>query len=343
MAGGVEIAWLAALAADPEGPSRELAKRLAAAGVTSEASRHALRELSAAGLISGPPTAPRITAAGAAALLDAYAEIAAALDASPARAGQEACPSLPWLTRIETEWIEALSFNYRVAVERLASLLPAPLEPELHRGSGWVQVLVSSLRELRPQGLPSPFGVCFYQVSYRAAVRFRGLEGGWRRGGYFLSSQTNDPLMRAIGNRLTEFAFHDFGAADIVMVRQGATLSVGVDPRDGSPGRLAAVVDSTPLDGPPEGSRWNSLAEVQEPLVDCFDAFGVDEESGYLYTLTIDRGPWNARFVRPVDLYCELLTEGPLGGFSALDSVLHVERCPYRWRPLRRERWQAQS
>ncbi len=55
--------------------------------------------------------------------------------------------------------------------------------------------------------------------------------------------------------------------------------------------------------------------------------------------LTIDREPWNARFVRPLDLYLEWFDRGPLGGGAArLDSVLHLERCAYNWRPLRRER-----
>jgi len=336
----VEVTLLAALAADSGTSTDQLESRFATAGVAPAQAREVLARLRDDGLVAGPPEALRITPSGADALLLAYADIAAALDPSPALEGQEACPSLPWLTTIETEWIEALSFNYAVAVERLAPLLPPPLEPEVHRGTAWVQVLLSSLRELRPQGLPSLFGVCFYQISYRAAVRFRDAKGQWRRGGYFVRSQTNDPVMRTVGNRLNEFKFHEFGLADIVMVRQGPRLTVGVEPHDGAPGRLAAVVDTTPLAAPPSESRWQSLEDLQEPLVDCFDAFGVDAEGGYLYTLTIDRGPWKARFVRPLDLYSDVFAEGPLGGDAAvLDSVLHVERCRYRWRPLRRERY----
>jgi uncharacterized protein YqjF (DUF2071 family) len=334
---GLEVSLLAALAAGAADSAGELCGRVAAAGVPATAARETLDHLRRAGLVAERGGRLGVTAAGAADLLQAYSEIAAALDPSPAVARQEECPSLPWLTSIETEWIEALSFNYAVDPQRLATLLPGPLEPEIHHGIAWVQVLISSLRELRPQGLPSLFGVCFYQVSYRAAVRFRNAGGQWRRGGYFVRSETNDPVMRAVGNRLAEFRFHDFGAAEIVMLRQGSLLSVGVD-ATGGPGRLAAVVDTTPLEAPPPQSRWSSLAELQEPLVDCFDAFGVDADAGLLYTLTIDRGPWNARFVRPVDLYCEYVAEGPFRGGSAIfDSLLHVQRCRYRWRPLRRE------
>jgi len=41
--------------------------------------------------------------------------------------------------------------------------------------------------------------------------------------------------------------------------------------------------------------------------------------------------------VEPQNVYSEYFDTGPLGrGVSELDSVLHLEQCRYRWRPLRR-------
>jgi hypothetical protein len=200
---------------------------------------------------------------------------------------------------------------------------------------------MSSLRDMRPQGLGSIFGVNFYQVSYRAAVRYHSLEGQWRRGGYFIRSETNHAVMRAIGNTLAEFKFHDFGAAEMLMVRDGDLLTVGVD-AEVPGGKLVATVDTRPVGGPPRSSVWTSLEHLQQPLVECYDAYGVDSVDGWLYTLTIDRDPWNARFVQARELYCEYMETGALGGEAAkLDSVLHIPRCAYRWRPLRRERFRA--
>jgi len=205
----------------------------------------------------------------------------------------EECPSIPWLTQVQTVWVEALSLNYAVKPEALAPLLPAPLEPELHEGSAWVQVLMSSLREMRPQGVLGLAGFNFYQVSYRAAVRYRNAEGHWRRGGYFVRSETNDTLMRRIGNALTEFKFHEFGGADMVMAREADALTFAVDPLPDFPGgRLVGVLDTRPLPGPPAGSVWKSLEALHEPLVECYDAFGVSD--GYVYVLTIDREPWTS-------------------------------------------------
>lgn len=279
----------------------------------------------------------RITETGSLHLLEACARIEVALDNSPVRPHQEACPSLPWLTAVQTEWVDAVSINYAVDPQALKRLLPEPLEPEIHRDRAWVQVLLSSLRDLRPQGLPALFGVNFYQVSYRAAVWFPDQEGRARRGGYFIRSETNHAVMRAVGNALAEFRFHDFGAAQMVMLRNGRSLILGVEAeRPG--GQLFARFETPGTDQPPARSCWTSLRDLQEPLVECYDAFGVDRETRRLYTLTIDRGPWNARFVEPESLYCEVMDEGMLGGGAATyDSTLHIARCAYRWRPLRRE------
>jgi len=260
----------------------------------------------------------------------------------PAPHGLQPCPSIPWLTTVQTTWIDAISLNYAVDPTVLAKLLPKPLEPELHKGSAWLQVLVSSLRDMRPQGLFAPLGVCFYQASYRAAVRYRAADGSWRRGGYFVRSETNHDLMRRVGNALKEFQFHDFSAAHMTMLRQGHELTVGIDPDDEhGNGNLLGQFDTRPLAAPPASSVWHSVAELHEPLVECYDAFGVDAKDGWLYVLTIDREPWQPCFVQPLQLYAEFLDVGPLGGGAAhLDSVLHVPReCGYRWRPLRRERW----
>ncbi len=333
-----ELAALVALALAPLGlPPGALRARLEDSGVGGAAAVQALEALAGRGLVAELAGVLRLTATGHTLLREVHAALERAQDVSPSTAGMEECPSVPWLTQVQTVWVEALSLNYAVAPDMLARLLPAPLEPELHRGSAWVQVLMSSLREMRPQGLTGLVGFNFYQVSYRAAVRYRNAEGQWRRGGSFVRSETNDPLMRRLGNSLTEFKFHEFGEADMLMAREGDLLTFAVDPAPAYPGgRLVGVLDTRPLPGPPVGSVWPSLEALHEPLVECYDAFGIAD--GYVYVLTIDRGPWNARFVRPVELYCEFMQEGALAGHARLDSVLHLRECPYRWRPLRRER-----
>jgi len=335
-----ELAALAAMAASPSGLSLvQLTTALEHGGINRSLVSDITTELHARHEAAYEKKVFRATPGGLRRLLDLYAKIDAALDPSSHPSHLEVCPSLPWLTRVRTQWIDAVSVNYAVDPKALAQILPRPLQPELHEGCAWVQVLMSSLQDLRPVRMPSLFGTCFYQISYRAAVEYVGADGTLRRGGYFVRSDTNHAVMRAIGLELAEFKFHEFGLADMLMIREGRKLTLGVDPKpDAGPGRFVGVFDTQPLDGPPPGSVWTSLQQLHEPLVECYDALGVDQDGGYMYVLTIDRDPWNARFVAPQELYCEFMDTGPLGnGMSRLDSVLHIESCCYRWRPLRRE------
>ncbi|HJS74580.1 MAG TPA: DUF2071 domain-containing protein, partial [Vicinamibacteria bacterium] len=287
---------------------------LIAAGVSSERAAGAIDSLRKSGEIASRGALLELTGDGIRALLDAQAEIAATLDPDAPSPFRKDCPSIPWLTSIRTVWVEALSINYSVAPDALRAVIPSPLEPEIHKGRAWVQVLVSSLRDLRPEGVPSLFGVCFYQASYRAAVRYPSADGSWRRGGYFIRSETNHPVMRSVGNALAEFKFHDFGAAEMTMLRDGDRLTLGVDPEPPAwGGRLFGMFDTGASLDRPSGSMWSSLEELHEPLVECYDALGVDRQGGYLYILTIDRDPWRARWSHPTSFYCEYFETGELG------------------------------
>lgn len=335
-----EIAALAALTGAPLGlEPNALVATLAEAGLDAGVALGACELLLAAGEISVHGRVFELTPKGARALLDIHAQIERAMDPSPSTPGMEECPSIPWLTTVQTHWLDAVSFNYAVAPEALAALLPKPLEPEVYEGHAWVQVLVSRLRDMRPQGVPALFGVNFHQVSYRAAVRYRGFHGE-RRGGYFLRSETDNAVMRAVGNALVEFKFHDFEGARIVLERRGDTLTLEIDPSDpaSTTGRARASIDVRPLGHAPSTSVWKSRESLQHALVDCYDAFGVDP-SGWMYVLTIDRDPWRATFVNPKHVSVPWMDQGPLGA-TTLDSVMHIPSpCGYRWRPLRRERF----
>lgn len=340
--GSARMATLAALAGAPAGLSPgDLVGTLVGVGLGAEVALEACEGMLTASEIALRGGAFELTSAGARALLQIHAEIREALDPSPTTPGMEECPSIPWLTTVQTCWVDAVSINFAVHPDALAPLLPAPLEPEIFHGSAWVQVLISRLRDMRPQGTLALFGVNFHQVSYRAAVRYRSRDGAYRRGGFFVRSETDNAVMRAVGNALTEFRYHDFGLAEIALQRSGHRLDISVNPvHRAAGGQVAASLDTSRDHGPPPGSVWRNLNELREPLVECYDAFGVDPEQRWIYVLTIDREPWDARFARVNRMRCAFHEDGPLRGASRLDSVLHIPRdCAYRWRPLRRERF----
>ncbi|NOU34350.1 MAG: hypothetical protein HOO96_41185 [Polyangiaceae bacterium] len=334
-----QIAVLAALTGAPHGlRPATLLQSLAEVDVDADQALVAVDALVAGGEVSVQGSVLVLSQRGARALLDVHAQIERAMDPSPSTPGMEECPSIPWLTTVQTHWLDAVSLNYAVDPAALAPLLPKPLEPEIHEGCAWVQVLASRLRDMRPQGMPALFGVNFHQVSYRAAVHYRAGHGT-RRGGYFLRSETDNAVMRAVGNALVEFRFHDFEAAKVSLERRADLLELRVDPEGTSDvGRVAADLRVDDRREPPASSRWKSRETMQRALVDCFDAFGVDP-AGWVYVLTIDRDPWRAVFATPTRVEVAWMDQGPLRG-AVLDSALHIPSpCGYRWRPLRRERF----
>ena len=333
-----EIAVLGALAGAPSGLAPDvLVAELVEVGVSMDDALEACESLLARGEVSARGPILELTPRGGTALLSVHAAIERALDPSPSTPGMEECPSIPWLTTVETAWHDALSLNYAVDPEALRAILPPPLEPELFHGRAWVQVLASRLSEMRPQGMPALFGVDFHQVSYRAAVRYVGAHGV-RRGGYFVRSETDHAVMRAVGNALVEFKFHAFEGATIALAKKKDTLAFSVDPEDPrSIGKTRVVLDTRAGQIAPQSSLWRDRAEMRKALVECYDAFGVDP-SGYIYVLTIDREPWREAFATPKTVEVEWMQRGPLAG-AVLDSVFTVPLpCRYKWRPLRRER-----
>ncbi len=149
-----ELSVLGALAASAEGLSREAVVEVAAkAGAVPAEVRAALEALHDRGHLRQHGKLFRLTPSGIESLLQLHAQLERAVDPSARGPGHEHAQSIPWLTTVRTCWIDALSFNYAVPPEALAKLLPKPLEPEVHKGSAWIQVLVSSLRDLRPRGL----------------------------------------------------------------------------------------------------------------------------------------------------------------------------------------------
>jgi len=132
--------------------SEEILKILDHVGLPSKDCKKALNHLADEKLVKGKEGKYTLTQKGVASLLDYHASLEEAIDPNINHETQEDCPSVPWLTLVKTRWIEAISINFSVSPDLMASLLPSPLEPEIHKDRAWVQVLISSLEDMRPEG-----------------------------------------------------------------------------------------------------------------------------------------------------------------------------------------------
>src|SRR5262249_11293143 len=152
--------------------------------------------------------------------------------------------------------------------------------------------------------LPRALRMNFYQATYRAHVTYTDFRGRRLRGCYFLRSDTNSRLMSLSANLLPEFRAHHCGTVPILILRNGDHLVLTVASQAACAGQVVLVLDTAqPLNGMPPPSCFPSVEAACALLVDFYDAFSYDPQTGEVLLLQIERGPWNVRIVKPVDYY----------------------------------------
>lgn len=91
--------------------------------------------------------------------------------------------------------------NYRVDPDVLATLLPPPFRPKLHRGHGMVGICLIRLRGVRPRFVPSWLGISSENAAHRVAVEWD--EGGHvREGVYIRRRDTSSRVNSLVGGRI---------------------------------------------------------------------------------------------------------------------------------------------
>ena len=100
------------------------------------------------------------------------------------------------------------------------------------------------------------------------------------------------------------------------------------------------VLDTAkPLKRMPSGSVFATVEDAYDYIVEFHDAFSYNPETGDVFILRIDRGPWEIRIHEPVDHFLGFFENGPFPrGSCQLDSVFYFTQTPYRWLPLVTER-----
>ncbi len=87
------------------------------------------------------------------------------------------------------------------------------------------------------------------------------------------------------------------------------------------------------------GSRFGSLADAREVIVDFLDAYAWEPETSEVYVLSIARGEWRLKSPRIIDAYLGYASDGPFAkGKAKLDSVFTFKDVPYQWLPLVKEK-----
>jgi hypothetical protein len=250
-------------------------------------------------------------------------------------------PSLPFAAN--TIWEHAICVNVRVQPAALRPLIPTQFELDLHDGWAYVSLTASRLKDFGAGRIPQVLRRNFYQATYRAHVVFTDFRGRRTRGCYFVRSETNSQVMSLVANLLPEFKAHHCATYPILMARNGDHLLLSVDSGDDPAGKVVLVLDAArPLDRMPDGSRFRSINEAYDFIVDFHDAFSFDAGTNEVFILRIERGDWNILVLEPLDHYLGYFSAGPFAaGAAELDSVFYFRDTPYRWLPLLKERMKS--
>ena len=251
---------------------------------------------------------------------------------------RHAAPTLPF--DANTVWAEAVCVNYRLDPAALRPLVPEVFDLDLYGGRAWVTLTASRLKDFGVGWVPAAVRMNFYQATYRAHVAYTDFRGRRLRGCYFVRSETNSRLMSLTANLLPEFRAHHCRTYPMLMARQGEHLLLSVDSDPDPAGKVVLVLDTArSLPGMPAGSAFASVQAAYDFLVDFYDAFSYAPDTGEVFLLQIDRGPWNVQVVEPVDYYLGFFSDGPFPpGSAELDSVFYFRNTPYRWLPLLKEK-----
>lgn len=219
-----------------------------------------------------------------------------------------------------------LLVNYRVDLEVLQRLLPAPFRPQAIGGKGLAGICLIRLGHLRPAGLPAAIGVTTENAAHRVAVEWDGPEGVLR-GVYIPRRDTSSRLTLLLGGHLFPGEHHH--ARFRVREAQGR-FEVAFASLDGT--ASATMVASTAR-ALPDASVFSSVGEASKFFQDGPLGYSACHQGGHLEGLELRCATWH---VEPLAVetaessFFQSRAIFPVGA-AELDSALVMRNIPAIW------------
>jgi hypothetical protein len=182
---------------------------------------------------------------------------------------------------------------------------------------------------MQPALLPKAAGIDYLQVVYRVVVRYNG-----ERGVYFLRSDADNPLICLAGEWLTYFRFHR--AATSFSLKDGVAR-FDLSTRQGAGGIHAAFDLRNASEEMPASSKFSTLGQAKEFLVELYTAFGYKELTQQIKKVRIERSAWGIVLARDMGSTFDFVASEPLRDATRLDSVFYVKELSYHWHRLGRQ------
>jgi len=220
-----------------------------------------------------------------------------------------------------------LLINYRVDLEVLERLVPAPFRPRAVNGAGMAGICLIRLRELRPAGLPRRLGLTTENAAHRVAVEWDERDGV-SHGVYIPRRDTDSRLTVILGGRVFPGAHHR--AAFRVREASGR-YEVAFASRDGT---ASVAVEGMRVPDLPPDSVFDSLAEASE-FFECAPlGYSATRQEGGFEALELACARWCVEALKLEHAHSSFFEDRALfpAGSVHFDSALLMSNIPARWR-----------
>jgi uncharacterized protein len=206
-------------------------------------------------------------------------------------------------------WDDLLLASWPVPEAALRPIVPAALDIDVFRDTGWVSLVPFRATEMRIHGVPPiPGQVAFCELNFRTYVQCAGA-----RGVYFLSLDCQGALASFIGDRLFGLPFRE---ADIRIERQGDAIRVESRRivRGGPSADLVASYTPRGVASTP------AIGSLEQFLTDRLSLFVVGRD-GEVHRGDIWHEPW---LLQPVDVHIDTNTVPTAAGIALPNAPPHA-------------------
>ena len=219
-----------------------------------------------------------------------------------------------------------LLVNYRVDLDVLRRLLPAPLRPQVIGGTGMAGICLIRLGHVRPAGLPAATGVTTENAAHRVAVEWDGPEGV-RRGVYIPRRDTSSRLTLLLGGHLFPGKHHH---ARFRVREAYGRYEVAFASLDGT---ASATVVARPATAVSDGSVFRSVDEASKFFPSGPLGYSACRQGGHLEGLELRCATWHVEPLAVETAESSFFQSGALfpAGAAELDSALVMRNIPAIW------------
>ncbi len=231
---------------------------------------------------------------------------------------------LPFPVKAWFDFFVVLFFS--IDKDNTTKLIPYPLELDLHNGNAIFAVAIVKTKNFRPSFLPAWMGMNFNLVGYRFLTTWKKSEGKTMRGLKIIMSQTNQKIMKIVGDKITQYKFN---YNPITIKKEDCFVSIK---GNGINIKLKIHEDSSqvPLPSTSIFENWQGARKFAGPLLYTFE---INEDKKQLSITEGTRKNWTPKPIEVINCELDFLKQDSIAGLNPmLSAAFMVKEIPYSWK-----------